>query len=286
MESVQETPLSEINAHQVALIDEPALEDRPPAAARWLLFLLLAATLLLVQILVAIPVLLVLTASNRVSNQAQLETFITSEPGLLLVIIAAAVAGIGVVLAALVWSPVWNFFSESRKFRVSNWLAWYKPEHLRLWHIPLITIPLLLGLGLGVGVIFGDSVVEAQLQLFSTPLLQVISSFTVIFIAPISEEIVFRGGLYNALLRTSRGDEPPWLRHILPYLITSLAFAALHLSAGFERLGSIVLITVFSFYLTALRSYTGSIKTSFIAHLSWNALAALGLIAQHFLNLS
>jgi membrane protease YdiL (CAAX protease family) len=113
----------------------------------------------------------------------------------------------------------------------------------------------------------------------------VISSITVIFIAPISEEIVFRGGLYNALLRSPRNDVPPWQRHILPYILTSLAFAALHLSAGFERIGSIVLITVFSFYLTALRSYTGSIRTSFIAHLSWNTLAAVGLIAQQLLNL-
>ena len=277
--------MSEFDSVQVGVSGEPIEEERPPAAARWLLFLLLAGTLLLVQILVAIPVVVVMSASNHVTSQAELEAFITSEPGLLLAIVAAAVAGIGVVLATLAWSPFWNFFSESRKFRVGDWVAWLTPSHLRLWQIPLITIPLLVGLGLGVGVIFGDSAVDIQLQLFSTPLLQVISSLTVIFIAPISEELVFRGGLYNALLRSARVNEPPWLRHIVPYLITSLAFAALHLSAGFERIGSIVLITAFSFYLTALRSYTGSIKTSFIAHLSWNALAAVGLIVQDMFKL-
>ena len=83
-----------------------------------------------------------------------------------------------------------------------------------------------------------------------------------------------------------QGYQVGWRRHIVPFVLTTVLFGAVHLLAGFQAMGSIVLIFLLSAYLTALRAVTGSVKTSIVAHLVWNLTAAVGLAISSFYGLT
>jgi membrane protease YdiL (CAAX protease family) len=252
------------------------------------LAILLGVTFVALQLVVLFPVVGVAVAQQPFATEeelrAVLEEFLRSEPGLLLAVLAAAIAGVGTVGLAFAWPRMWNLAAKGARFNVGDWLAWRRPERLRLWLVPLITLPLLLAIAYGVNATFGNVQVDQQLLLFSSPALSVVSALVVSFIAPIAEEVVFRGALYNALLR--RASAGGWQRHIIAFVVTSLAFAMLHLLAGFEQFGSILMITLFSVYLTALRAYTGSIQSSVVAHMVWNMIGSAALILANVMGIA
>ncbi len=179
---------------------------------------------------------------------------------------------------------------SQRAVPFGEWLAWVRPRYLPLWSVPLLTVPVLVLVGLVVFMQFGPTEIDIQMQLFSTPALQAVSLLVVSTIVPVAEEFVFRGALYNALLRPERLRATPdgepggvrrWQRHVVPFIITTLAFASVHLLAGFETVAAIIQIMLLSMFLTLLRSVTGSVKSSVAAHLLWNLIAGVGLIVSN-----
>ncbi len=257
----------------------------PPAAGRWLLAVVTLISFVALQLIFMIPVMLYAAANNAATTDLEapqsMVQFLGSETGVLLTVLAAAASGVITTLIAFGWPHLWNLMSRGPRFSTRDWLAWRSPTNLPLRLIPFVTLPLLFGLALIVSRTFGNTQVDAQLGLFSTPVLRIVSAIVVALIAPISEEVVFRGALYGALLGSEERAETDWTRHIVPFVVTSLAFAALHLMAGFERLGSIILILLFSIFLTGLRTYTGSLKSSVIGHMVWNTIGAISLIAAN-----
>ncbi len=94
-----------------------------------------------------------------------------------------------------------------------------------------------------------------------------------VIIAPIAEEIVFRGFLYGTLRRNN-------VRKWLAIVVTSLVFASLHLFGGTgEALLWIAFIDVFilSLILCYLRERTGTIWASIGVHAAKNFLTFLNL---------
>jgi len=254
----------------------------PPRVGRWALAGLVIGAFIAVQIAVFLPVAFAIAAADPLmaqgEYQAALEAFLSSDEGLLLTVLAAALAGLTTVLMSFSWPWLWNRVSRGPRFNAGDWLAWRPPDRLPLWLVPLVTVPLLLTVAFGVTTVFGESQVDEQILLFSSPLLRVVSALVVSFIAPLAEEVVFRGALYNALLLPRAAHGRGWERHIVAFVVTSLVFAAMHFFAGFDRLGSILMITVFSLYLTALRAYTGSVQPSVVAHMVWNMIGSAALI--------
>lgn len=89
---------------------------------------------------------------------------------------------------------------------------------------------------------------------------------TLVVIAPVAEETLFRGYLYGKLKKFA----PLWLA----VFVTSLVFAALHLPGG-ESLQWNVALDVFalSIILCSLREVTGSIWAGILLHMLKNGLA-------------
>jgi len=185
-------------------------------------------------------------------------------------IIGLALGGLATIGVAWLWPRLWP------KADASQWLAWRPPQRLAWWVIVLITLPLAFGVAYVTVELFGAPEVAIQEQLFSVSTsLTAVAAVVVATLAPVAEELIFRGALYNGLLPAR--EPRRWTHHILPLLATSATFALLHLAAGFETAGAVIQIAALAIYLGALRAVTGSVQGSLIGHVSWNMLAAIGL---------
>jgi uncharacterized protein len=95
------------------------------------------------------------------------------------------------------------------------------------------------------------------------PLLAAIS-FNLVVLAPIAEELLFRGWLYTGLRRT--------LAFLPSFLITAAAFAAIHWDAAHHR---VFLVLPLAVALGLLRELTGSIKPTIVLHATYNLVIVL-----------
>lgn len=80
-----------------------------------------------------------------------------------------------------------------------------------------------------------------------------------VIITPLLEEVVFRGVLFQALLRRYSG--------VLSVIISSLIFAAVHLDPA-----HIISILPLGFYAAIMTHRLGSIWPAVVLHMSWNLL--------------
>lgn len=83
-----------------------------------------------------------------------------------------------------------------------------------------------------------------------------------IFIAPIAEEIAFRGFLYPALR--------PWTGRILAAILTSIPFAFLHAQQVAHAWGPLSMVFLVSLVLVWVREHTGSVAASALVHACYN----------------
>jgi membrane protease YdiL (CAAX protease family) len=238
------------------------------------------------QIVIALPVMVVVILFNDVSAYDDL---LESPVLLWLSLLAAALAGLLTLAVAWLWPALWRLIRQG-SVPASEWLAWRRPRRIPLWAVLPVTLLALLLIGGGIGLLadqlgLGTTEISLQMQLFSTPALQAASIVIVSTIVPAAEELIFRGALYNALLRPAAPGLTGRRRHAAAFVVTSLAFASVHLLAGFETPASILQIVLLSAYLTALRTYTGSVTPSIVAHTVWNLAAAVGLTLANTLGL-
>jgi uncharacterized protein len=113
--------------------------------------------------------------------------------------------------------------------------------------------------------------VQIFLDLHS-PLLRVLYVLLATVIAPVTEEFLFRAGLF----RYCRGRLPRWLALLLPALI----FGALHLTrAPLESLSSLGPLVVLGIILSLAYERTGRISTAIIAHALFNLTTVLLVLA-------
>lgn len=101
---------------------------------------------------------------------------------------------------------------------------------------------------------------------------QYIAAFmTIAVLAPVAEELLFRGYLYGKLRRTA----PVWMA----VLITSLTFGAAHLWGGSGSLQWAVAADTFvlSIVMSLAREYTGAIWVPVLMHIAKNSIAFYAL---------
>lgn len=252
----------------------------PPRLGRWLLAAVLFIMYLPMQVLLAVPAVVLAMSTGEITSADDL---LESETVLWMTLGAAALAAILTIVAAAIWPRLWKLFT-SRLYSLNEWLAWRAPRRLPLWAVPLLTFPVLIVVGLLVALLFGPTEIDIQLQLFSTPALGAASAVIVSTVVPVAEELIFRGALYNALLPRG-GEAGGWRSHALPFAVSTILFAGVHLLAGFETAAAIVQVIILSAYLTSLRTFTGSVKASVAGHLVWNFIAAVGLLVTTLIDL-
>jgi membrane protease YdiL (CAAX protease family) len=96
-----------------------------------------------------------------------------------------------------------------------------------------------------------------------SPLLLMIMILLAIVIAPLTEELVFRAGLFRFL----RGRAPRWVALAAPGLI----FASLHVNwSTLEGLTSLAPLVVLAVMFSLAYEHTGNIGTPIVAHALFN----------------
>ncbi|MBO4276631.1 CPBP family intramembrane metalloprotease [Candidatus Saccharibacteria bacterium] len=97
---------------------------------------------------------------------------------------------------------------------------------------------------------------------------RVIAFFTLVVVAPIAEEIIFRGWLYGKIRVTLHDKIPEQYNIVLSILIVSVLFGAVHLQWNVG-----VNVFALSVVACALREVTGTIYAGILAHMVKNGVA-------------
>ena len=118
---------------------------------------------------------------------------------------------------------------------------------------------------------------------FVDPLYQSVSSvwlliFAMVIVAPIYEELIFRGLLWSAIAEqfTSRADTE-YRGTIVASLVTSLIFAVIHLQYGLYEISTIVVLALIFCYA---RIKSGSLILPMLLHIINNGAAMWQYLAQ------
>ena len=187
----------------------------------------------------------------------------------------ALVALVTYIVALLVVISVpWYFFkrkSTAALMGVNDW-----PTTLEVLISPLAFVVYMLLTGVLVTIATNTLSVDVNQQQ-ALPIIQtmlvvrwqyLVAFLTMVVLAPVAEELLFRGYLYGKL----RNSFSPWL----VILVVSVAFGAAHLWAGVDApLQWAVAIDTFalSIVMCAAREYTGAIWVPIYMHMIKNGLA-------------
>jgi membrane protease YdiL (CAAX protease family) len=131
---------------------------------------------------------------------------------------------------------------------------------------------LLLTVGGVITTFLGGAKTQLDLIIESSTATRVTIALLSFLTAPFVEELVYRGILYPALARIMGGG---WA-----IALVSLLFAGIHFWQYKNNLGVILVITILSIVLTALRAGTGSLLPPFLLHLIFNGLQSIFLLLQ------
>jgi hypothetical protein len=109
---------------------------------------------------------------------------------------------------------------------------------------------------------------ETGFSLYASGFDRVISFIALVVVAPIAEEIIFRGWMYGKLREKLSGNLPEWGGIVLSTLIVSVIFGLAHFQWN-------VGLNVFclSIVLCGLREITGTIYAGILTHMLRNGLA-------------
>ena len=97
---------------------------------------------------------------------------------------------------------------------------------------------------------------------------RIIAFFTLVVVAPIAEEIIFRGWLYGKIRGALHNKIPEQYNILLSILIVSVLFGAIHLQWNVG-----VNVFALSVVACALREVTGTIYAGILAHMIKNGIA-------------
>lgn len=117
----------------------------------------------------------------------------------------------------------------------------------------------------------------------TTPLVLILTASIAIFFAPVFEEILFRGLIFDGFLNTTRKlKASSKLSKVLALVFTSICFGLAHVSSlDLNALVVFLATGLFGAYLAYLRLKTGSLTLGIIGHMSFNTVTiVLLLIAQ------
>ncbi len=110
-------------------------------------------------------------------------------------------------------------------------------------------------------------------EFLSTPLAAVLTGIFAVSFGPFMEELFFRGFLYPVLARR--------LGLIAGIVLTSIAFGLIHAAQLAFAWGLVLVVFLVGLVLTIVRARTGSVGSSFVVHVAYNAtLVLLGIISS------
>ena len=148
---------------------QPVEDYQPPRWAFWVMLIILLLAYMGFQLVFIQPVLIRQASQGIFLTEEELLNY---EPFLRAGLIGAGVAGLVVILIAWLWPAIWSRITSTGPV---DWIGWRAPRYLKLWQIALITPAFLIHVGWVIERFLGNAEVEVQIQLFSSPILQMIA---------------------------------------------------------------------------------------------------------------
>ena len=97
---------------------------------------------------------------------------------------------------------------------------------------------------------------------------RIVAFFTLVVVAPVAEEIIFRGWLYGKVRERLSDKVPEWTGMLIAILVVSVLFGIVHLQWNVG-----VNVFALSVVLCALREVTGTIYAGILTHMIKNGVA-------------
>ena len=187
---------------------------------------------------------------------------------------AGAVSEMGELVLSAIFSSVLIIslvYQSSRHFSDQGFLTNIGLRRGNRSRVKVILIPVVLGLSFALFSAYLGLARQVQPQTPLNDVLETTRSFSLILVflflavcvAPLIEEIVFRGYFFRIIKE--------WLGGRKAVYIIALTFAFLHVGQYWGDWLAITMVTVLGFTLTILRAWTGTTVASVIAHYVYNA---------------
>lgn len=229
-----------------------------------------------VTCLLIIPLLLVFPYIIYVSTQTGVtpsEEVLTRDKMFILLSIIGVIPS-HLITLLIAWALVtrWGRFSFSKILGLSWPRSVSRTQGLALC-VGLAV--LLYALGIVITYFIGGGKTQMDMLIESSYQARIATAFLAVATAPLVEEIVYRGILYPALQRL--------VGTIWGIVVVSLLFSLVHVYQYWNHKGVILVITVLSIALTAVRAYSGRLLPSIVVHLIFNGITTVILLVSPFL---
>lgn len=169
----------------------------------------------------------------------------------------------------------WLVITRGKKFSFKETLGW-RSGGFAWWQYGVV----LVGFGL-IAVAVSNLMPEQENDLIRILKSSRAAVYTVAIIAtvtaPFVEEVVYRGVLYSAFQRAMGVPAA--------FLLVTLLFALVHVPQYWPSASTIILLTLLSLILTAIRVKTGNLLPCVIFHTLFNGIQSLFLIFEPYIDL-
>jgi membrane protease YdiL (CAAX protease family) len=168
---------------------------------------------------------------------------------------------------------VWLVVTKGGKYSFLPTIGWEWGRGLRLWNCAGLAI-VLLGVGMLITSFMGEQKTQLDEMILRSPGARYAIAFLATFTAPITEEFVYRGVLYPAIQRLTG---PIWaVAGVL------LLFTVVHVPQYWPNFGVILTIGLLSFFLTAVRAYSGRILPCVVIHTVFNGIQSIIIVLNPY----
>lgn len=246
-------------------IASPPSPDNPPWSSG-IAFGVWAFSVLLILFVPAVFVLPYIAAAGPSIQDAEAFTqFATKDRmAILLQIIAIIPAHVLTLVAA------YYVVTRYKKYSFTEMLGWSNGG-FRWWVHPLIVIGFLILAG-GLTVVVPEQEHEMMRILKSSREAVFVVAIMATFTAPLVEEVIYRGVLYSAFQRSVGVPAA--------FCLVTLLFAFVHVPQYYPSVATIVLLSLLSVTLTAMRVFSRNLWPCIVLHTVFNATQSLMLILE------
>jgi len=175
-----------------------------------------------------------------------------------------------ILTLALLWAFVTRF--GKRPFLAS--LGWGWPGRLRWWHSALVGLGLFLVATALANLLGAEKPTQLEQIINSSAGARYAIAALAVLTAPFVEEFIYRGVLYSALQRTIGVNAA--------VVFVLALFTLIHVPQYWPNVGVISAVALLSIVLTIVRAYSGRLLPCVVIHMSFNAVQALLLIFEPF----